>query len=392
MDPWTLSSVTMALQNFSLSSNLPGLYVHIPFCRTKCPYCSFFSVTDLAFVDEFLKALYLEMETVRDTFPKFDTLYIGGGSPSVLSPGRFRELMKAINEKFHIFPKAEITVEVNPGDGDDSFFEALQSSGVNRIILGVQSFSPSALSFLRRRHSVDQALKTIYRARQAGFWNIGIDLIYGIPGQTLKQWLDTLDQALAFSPEHLSCYELTIEPHTPLARQQAQRKIPFPGKRRQYELFMATAEKLEKTGYFHYEVSNFARSSQWISRHNHKYWDHTEYLGLGPSAHSFVQNRRWWNGASLSDYIMKLKTRRSPIEGLETLSLEELRLEALALAFRTKKGLDFSDFFRKYYSDVWKEKGPMLMRLAEEGLLTIEDNRVFPTRRGLAVADWLALI
>ncbi len=382
----------MDTQNFSSSPNLPGLYVHIPFCQTKCPYCGFFSVTDLSSVDEFLKALDLEMETVRHTFPKFDTLYIGGGSPSALSPRRFRELMNAINENFHILPQAEITVEVNPDDGDDSFSEAWQSSGVNRIIIGVQSFTPSALSFLRRRHSADEAVKAIQRAKRAGFRNIGIDLIYGIPGQTFREWLDTLGQALAFSPEHLSCYELTIEPHTPLARQQARRKISFPGKRRRYELFMATAEELEKAGYFHYEVSNFARSSQWTSRHNQKYWDHTEYLGLGPSAHSFSQNRRWWNTASLSDYTMKLKTRQSPIEGRETLSLEQRRLEAIALAFRTKKGLDFSDFFRKYYWDVGKEKRPMLLRLADEGFLTIEDNRVFPTRRGLAVADWLALI
>ncbi len=373
-------------------SNLPGLYVHFPFCRTKCPYCGFFSTTDLSQVQDFLDALALEMEMYRGVFEHLDSIYIGGGTPSLLSPRQMQKLMGKVRQNFPILPESEITVEVNPGDGGASVFQSLRSSGVNRVIIGVQSFNSQALSFLGRRHTADEAASAIHLAREAGFQNIGIDLIYGIPHQTLSCWLETLDQSLDFAPEHISCYELTLESHTPLAARQAQGDFSLPPEEEQYEFFMATAEKLEQAGYLHYEVSNFARPPKSASRHNQKYWNHTEYLGLGPSGHSFIQTRRWWNTSCLSQYAVKLQRNQNPIQGMEELTLEELRLEALALAFRTKKGLDFTDFIRKYYWDLWKEKRPTLLRLKAEGLLELEEGRAYPTRRGMAVADRLALI
>ncbi|MCX5908912.1 MAG: radical SAM family heme chaperone HemW [Deltaproteobacteria bacterium] len=376
----------------SFSSQIPGLYVHIPFCRTKCPYCGFFSVTSLDLIPEFLDALFLEMAIYRDTFRRFDSLYIGGGTPSILSPPQLGDLMDHVRKHFILLPQSEITVEVNPGDREVDFFQALRSLGVNRLNIGVQSFQDDVLHFLGRRHSAGQAVQAIDGARKAGFNNIGLDLIYEIPGQTRASWLDTLHQAITFAPEHLSCYQLTIDERTPLAERYRRQEFVLPGEEEEYEFFVGTAEALEGAGYRQYEVSNFARKIEYSSRHNQKYWDHTEYLGLGPAAHSFANRKRWWNTPSLSRYIQILMRREAPVQDTEILSLEQLGLEALALGFRTRKGFQLSDLSVKYHLDLWGEKKEILQELQREGLLLIEGDHVFPTRAGLAVADRLALI
>ena len=371
---------------------LPGLYIHIPFCRTKCPYCGFFSSTDLSARHDFLEALALEMEMYQEIFPDFDTIYIGGGTPSLLSTWELQMLFHRIHRTFRISPSAEITVEINPGSVKPDFFLELARCGVNRVVLGIQSFDPQALSFLGRTHSVEDGGLSIQWAKESGFANIGIDLIYAIPGQDVGRWLETLDQAIGFSPAHISCYELTIEPNTPLEIRYRRGEFRRPDEKALHEFFWATVEALEKAGFIQYEVSNFASEPRWICRHNQKYWEHTEYLGLGPSAHSFSRNCRWWNTDSLFEYSSKLKRNQKPVEGMESLSLEEIRLEALALAFRTKKGLEFSHFFRKYGWDLWKEKREIFLNLEKVGLIELDDGRAIPTRRGLAVADRLALI
>ena len=371
---------------------IPGLYIHIPFCRTKCSYCNFYSVTSLTSIPDFLEALGREMEMVLGEFGPFDTVYIGGGTPSILSLNEMENLLARIRRNFALLSDVEMTMEANPADLDLSLLQGLRNLGVNRLNIGIQSFDQKILNFLGRRHSSIEAISAIETARKAGFENIGLDLIYGVPGQDIRSWLDTLSQALAFDPEHLSCYQLTLESKTPLGKRYEQREFSLPGEELEYDFFIKTAESLEEAGYIHYEVSNFARDIALISRHNQKYWDHTPYLGLGPAAHSFSGYRRWWNHRSVERYIADAKAGKKPIEGTEILTMEQLGLEALFLGLRTKKGVYLKEFVEQYGCDLAVEKRDVLDRLQEEGLVAINEGYLVPTRAGLAIADGLALI
>ncbi len=370
----------------------PGLYIHIPFCISKCNYCNFYSVTSLDLISDFLESLFTEMGMYRGQFEVFDTLYIGGGTPSVLRIEQIEKLLEKAEESFVFSPDSEITIEVNPGDVNATFLKALLKTGVNRINLGIQSFDNTILSFLGRRHSHKEAISTLEMSRDAGFDNLGFDLIYGVPGQDMNGWTQTLEQALSFNPEHLSCYELTVEPGTPLAASCRKGNITLPDEELQYDFFIKTSEKLEDAGYIHYEVSNFARGMTYASGHNQKYWNHTPYLGLGPSAHSLLHNKRWWNHKSLRTYISNIKKGKPPVEDAEYLTKDQLCLEALCLGLRTKKGINLCDFKREYNYDLLIEKKEIIMKLIDGGLIDIKNGYIYPSRRGLAMADSLSLI
>ena len=261
--------------------DLPGLYLHIPFCLSKCGYCGFYSLPDLASLPAFLTALEEEIRLSRRDGETFDTLYIGGGTPSVLSATQLRGILAALSTAFALAPGAEITIEANPADITAGWLGALHDAGVNRINLGVQSLDNPHLAFLGRRHDRDRAMAALAAVQAAGFTRIGIDLIYGIPGQSLAAWMTTLGEAVALGPGHLSCYQLTVEPGTPLAQSCRRGSLAFPGEDLQARFFLETSSLLTEAGYNHYEISNFARPGQ-ESRHNRKYWNHTPYLGLGP--------------------------------------------------------------------------------------------------------------
>ena len=368
----------------------PGLYIHIPFCLKKCDYCDFYSVTSTSSIPDYLEALFREMEMYRGRFDAFDTVYIGGGTPSVLNAGQIRDILAAIRSSFNLLPDREITVETNPGDLSLPYLESLREIGINRLNIGVQSFDQKVLDFLGRRHSAEEAASAIVDARKVGFGNIGLDLIYGVPGHEVASWLDTLNRALSFEPEHLSCYQLTVEEKTPLGRTCARGECTVPGEELQYQFFMKTSENLENAGYIHYEVSNFARGMTFASRHNQKYWDHSPYLGFGPAAHSFQGNQRWWNHRSVEKYVSAIGSGSLPIEGKEMLSAEQLQLEALYLGLRTKKGIHLEEYTRHYRCDLLKKKERLLTKLQEDGLICVKNGRLSPTRSGLAIADSLA--
>ena len=374
----------------------PGLYIHIPFCLSKCLYCDFYSLTSISAIPDFLDALFKEMEMYHNRFNPFDTVYIGGGTPSLLSPQQLENILKRVRKNFDLISDPEITpeitIETNPADLDQSSLELMRKIGINRINIGVQSFNQKILNFLGRRHSVRQAISAVEGSRKAGFHNIGLDLIYGVPAQDIESWLDTLKQAVAFSPEHISCYQLTLETKTPLGMRCQAGEFSLPGEELQHEFFMKTSEFLEDAGYIHYEVSNFARGKEHTSRHNQKYWDHSPYLGLGPSAHSFQCNQRWWNHRSLDQYLAAINAGNLPVEETETLTMEQLRLEALYLGLRTKKGIFLQDFENRYHYDLFTEKKKILAKLEEEGFISIQDGYLHPTQSGLAVADSLSLI
>jgi oxygen-independent coproporphyrinogen-3 oxidase len=374
------------------SEKIPGLYIHIPFCLSKCSYCDFYSLTSISAVPDFLKALFKEMEMYPNQFKAFDTVYIGGGTPSLLSPKQLKDIVTGVQKNFDLMADTEITVETNPADLDRSSFESMREMGINRANIGIQSFDDKVLAFLGRRHSVKQAISAVEASRKAGFQNIGLDLIYGVPGQDINSWLNTLKQAVAFSPEHLSCYQLTLGAKTPLGTRYKAGEFLMPGEESQYEFFIKTSGFLEDAGYIHYEVSNFSRGMKYASRHNQKYWDHSPYLGLGPSAHSFQSDRRWWNHRSLDQYLAAINPENLPVEETEILTMEQLSLEALYLGLRTKKGVSLYDFKNQYHYDLFAEKSKMLNKLQEEGFISIRDGRLYPTQAGLAVADSLALI
>ena len=370
----------------------PGLYIHVPFCRSKCCYCGFYSITSLDAVQDFVRALLREMDIYRTDFHKFDTVYIGGGTPSVIPDKDLGNILEAAADKFTITSRAEITLEANPADIDFSGLRTLRNMGINRINLGIQSFDDDVLNFLGRRHNRVQAISALETAGKAGFENTGIDLMYGIPGQESDAWTDTLRLALSFNPAHLSCYQLTIEPGTPFSTRQAKGDISLPGETALADFFFKTADIIEKAGYVHYEVSNYARNLKLKSRHNQKYWNHTPYLGLGPSAHSFRGRKRWWNRRDASAYIKDLESGNPPVDASELLTDEQLQLEAMFLGLRTSKGINLKDYQRRYGQDLLSEKMAIISTLVQKGLIEIKNGCVQPTRAGLAVADSLALI
>jgi oxygen-independent coproporphyrinogen-3 oxidase len=358
----------------------------------KCHYCDFYSVTSISAVPDFLDGLFKEMEMYRDRFRPFDTVYIGGGTPSLLNAHRLQSILRKVRANFSLISNPEITIETNPADLYPSFLQSVRENGINRINIGVQSFDEEVLDFLGRRHSVKQAFSAIEITRGAGFQNMGLDLIYGVPGQDMESWLNTLKQALFFSPEHLSCYQLTFEPKTPLGIRCRAGEFSVPGEESQYEFFIKTSRFLEEAGYIHYEVSNFARGEEHTSRHNQKYWDHSPYLGLGPAAHSFQSNQRWWNYRPIEKYIAAINAGHFPVEGKETLDPGQLQLEALYFGLRTKNGIFLEGFKDRYHYDLFTEKKKILEELQGEGLISIHDGYLSPTQAGLAVADGLTVI
>ena len=364
---------------------LPGLYVHVPFCRSKCPYCDFYSIASTSPVDGWLDGLKREILFLKDRFGRFDTLYLGGGTPSFLSTEVLEKVMTCIFGHFHLTTNAEITIEANPSDINPNKANALKVLGFNRINLGVQSFNDDILKVLGRRHSAEKVEKAIASLRSAGFINIGLDLIYGLKAQSMKAWINTLQRALAFQPEHLSCYQLTLEKGTVFDRLSHEGNMITLPEKTAAGHFLGTSAFLENKGYHHYEVSNFARDVSFEGHHNRKYWQHIPYLGLGPSAHSFDGKKRWWNVRSVKKYGAALKNGRLPIEGSEILTKEQLHLESLSLGFRTRRGVDLASLTRIPTSK------KTLSMLRERGLLKIDNGRAVPTRRGYLLADSLPL-
>jgi len=369
----------------SADSSLPGLYVHVPFCRSKCRYCGFYSRTDLRGVPRWLEALETEARLYEDFPGPFDSLYVGGGTPSVLSPDRLGRLISSLAERFDFREDSEITLEANPDDLSLELLRECRSLGFNRISIGIQSLNDDELRFLGRRHDGEQGKRALSWARRAGFRRIGVDLIYGLPGQPFSRWLRTLRAISAFQPDHVSCYQLTVEEGTVFHKMEREGGIRLGGEEEQRDFFLGTSRFLEKAGFIHYEVSNFAAEELCRSRHNVKYWSHVSYLGLGPSAHSFHQDRRWWNASSLDGYCRWVEEGRKPVDGEEVLSEEQKRLEALYLGFRTREGVPL----KALENDAdWREA---VRNLQRSGLILVQGERVVSTRKGWAVADGLPL-
>lgn len=372
-----------------------GLYIHVPFCLRKCPYCDFYSTTDLSLRHNFVRALLLEMKIARNHGLHFDTLYIGGGTPSILSVRAVDQILETAHMAFGIPAGAEITLEANPGTVDLRRLTGYRLSGINRINIGVQSFQEENLRFLGRIHSQQDARRAIRESGKSGIENIGLDLIYGIPGQSKKSWIDDLKQAVAFEPDHLSCYMLTFEPGTPLEKDRRMGRFPPADESHTVELFETTVAFLENAGYAQYEISNFARSFSNRSkinrsRHNQKYWSLIPYIGLGPSAHSFQEPVRWWNHRCVRRYIDELSEGRLPIDEKEELNDSQRIIEAIYLGLRKTEGIDvkyFNTNFSVRFHDLF---GKTVSDLTERGLMEADQYRCALSKKGMLLLDSIA--
>lgn len=369
-----------------------GLYIHVPFCLSKCAYCSFYSIKSVNLIPDYLAALQKEIKFYSKVFHSFDTIYIGGGTPSLLTSEQLADIFSAIHKTYNIAAGAEITLEANPGDISFEYLTELRGIGINRLNIGIQSFSDRVLKFLGRRHNAGEAIAAIEAARRAGFDNLGLDLIYGIRGNSIKSWKNTLQKAVSFAPEHISCYQLSLDNKTPLYKQYAKEGLTLLNEHQELKFFLTTAEELGNAGYIHYEISNFARRINFQSKHNMKYWRHVPYLGLGPGAHSFLAQKRWWNKSSVGNYLQEIATGKMPLENSEELTLEQLQLEALFLGLRTKAGIDLRLYRRQYGMDLLDDKRQIIEKLMENKLVELTNGFLIPTHAGFAVADSLALI
>ncbi|MDY6905949.1 MAG: radical SAM family heme chaperone HemW [Thermodesulfobacteriota bacterium] len=362
----------------------PGFYIHIPFCRQKCRYCDFYSSTGLKGISVFARALKTEMELRQATISgPFGSLYIGGGTPSVLPAAMISDILKNARHCFSFLDHAEITVEANPESLTPAWLRRLKASGVNRLNIGIQSFNDTMLAFLGRIHSASQATKAIADARSAGFDNIGIDLIYGIPGQTQRHLQQDLDIALDLMPSHIACYMLTYEANTPLtiARDKGTHKAPPDALTSRF--FAQVAEVLTNGGYHHYEISNFARTPAHMAAHNTKYWRRIPYSGFGPSAHSYTGTRRTWNVRSVDQYTDMLSQDRLPVADQERLNREQHMLEAVYLGLRMAEGIDIQAFEREFSLDFSEAFAPVVAAGPSSALLKVKNRRCFLTDRGM---------
>ena len=326
-----------------------GIYVHVPFCRSKCQYCDFYSVTekDEKLMDSYLDAMLAHIKETGPLAPgyKVDTIYFGGGTPTFFGADGMALILTAIRRSFDVDPEAEITFEANPDSITDKLLTRLRAEGFNRVSLGVQSDDDDMLEKLGRPHNYGQAVAAVSRIRKAGFKNVSLDLMYGLPGQTLKGWRDTLERVLTLKPEHISCYGLKIEEGTPFCHMQD--RLNLPDDDRQADMYLAATEILRDHGYRQYEISNFARKGLY-SRHNMKYWNGGEYLGFGPNASSDFAGKRFTMIRDLNGYITGIKTGGEVIEDMEEIPLRERAGEYLMLRLRTIMGVTRSEYEKTF--------------------------------------------
>ena len=368
-----------------------GLYIHVPFCTSVCPYCDFaVTIVGEERRSTWARGVAREAALYSECGLVFDTVYFGGGTPSSVVADRLSKLLAEVRSRLEIDRNAAIFLEANPEDVTAENVASWRALGVRVVSLGVQSFDDASLAFLGRSHTGDEAFAAAETLLDAGFESVSIDLIYGLPGQTPREWGAQLARAVSLCAPHLSCYQLTFHEKTVLGRRLRRGMVARLPEDSESELFFLTHRTLTDAGYQGYEVSNFAFSPRHRSRHNQKYWNHTPYLGLGPSAHSFVGGRRWWNRRKLRLWQREVDSGRVPVEGHERPTEKQLTLEALMLGLRTVDGVDLDTVGARFGVDIVGANVATIDRFRESGHLTFDGLRIRPTLEGLAIADTLA--
>ncbi len=372
-----------------------GLYLHVPFCDRRCHFCGFFTRARrddrvAAFVSDLLAEIQVHGRTETLRGRTLETIYFGGGTPTILSSGQLLSILEACRRTFVVDPAAEVSIEANPASVEVPFLRALRKGGCNRLSLGAQSFDDAELKAANTPHTTQEIVQAVGAARRAGFANLNLDLIYGLPGQSLTRWLANLDAAIALAPEHLAFYGLTIEEGTQLHREVERGQLNLPDEDALADMYQEGRDRLKTAGYFQYEVSNFARPGH-VCRHNLGYWTDREWLGLGPSAHSYLDGARFSAVESLEEYHRLVSAGVPPIAEREA-GTPDLRLrEAVAFGLRAVAGVACTSLRERYCLDpIERFRGP-IERLARGGWVVLEGEVLRASDDGLLLADELAV-
>ena len=373
--------------------NSLGLYLHIPYCLHKCGYCDFNSHPEnQAEAEVYISALLAEIDhyAVKLKGKKVPTVFFGGGTPTILPPAHLDKILGRVKNRFNLTPSCEISIEANPATVEYETLEQIRLSGFNRISIGVQSFDAEELKLLERVHNQEEIHTTVDRARQAGFDNLSLDLMFSLPGQSPEKWKSHLQQAVNKKPDHLSAYGLTIEPATSFFKLQERGLLQLPHEDIQLEMLETTIGFLQSAGYEHYEISNYAKSG-YECQHNLNYWNNGEYLGLGAGASSYLNGERFKNINLPSRYIREVQVGGTAVESTERLEPLHAMGETIMLGLRQLKGISIENFENRFQVSFNTVYGKVLAPLLEERLITLNQNRMALSRKGLFIADSVIL-
>ena len=366
---------------------MAGIYIHIPFCKRRCIYCDFYSTTESEQQPTYVHALCQELDLRKDYLEgeEIETIYLGGGTPSQLSHEELEAIFLTIYNIYKVKEDAEITLEANPDDLTPEYVSMLRTLPINRISMGIQTFQEETLKRLHRRHTAQQAIEAFRRCREAGFHNISIDLMYGLPGETLDTWKEDLRQAIALHPEHISAYHLIYEEGTVLWKLREEQQVEEADEDLSLTFFKTLIDELTRAGYQHYEISNFCLP-ELHSRHNSSYWTGKKYLGCGPSAHSFNGHSRQWNVASLSTYIKGIEQGKPDYE-LEELDLHTRYNDYVITSIRTCWGMSLSHQRTTYGEELYRYCLRMAKPHLRQGVLEIREDVLRLTPSGIFISD-----
>ena len=366
---------------------MAGIYIHIPFCKRRCIYCDFFSTTQSEKKSGYVHSLCQELELRKDYLEgeEIETIYLGGGTPSQLSQQELETIFSYIYKIYKVKKDAEITLEANPDDLTQEYVNQLRQLPINRISMGIQTFQEETLKVLHRRHTAVQAIEAFQRCREAGFHNISIDLMYGLPGETLETWKQDLHQALELHPEHISAYHLIYEEDTILWKLREEQKVKEADEDLSVTLFTTLIDELTKAGYQHYEISNFCLP-ELHSKHNSSYWTGKKYLGCGPSAHSFNGISRQWNVSSLEEYMEGIE-KGKPYYEIEELDIYTRYNDFVITSIRTCWGMPLSHLRTTFGEELYHYCLRMAKPHLEQGVLDISEGTMKLTKKGIFVSD-----
>lgn len=363
-----------------------GVYLHIPFCKSRCSYCDFATdvYRDSSAVERYVSSLCYEIQNLKFEIPNFaDTVYFGGGTPSVLSPTQVGRILETVREKFDVATDAEITMEMNPATVTSETLGEYKTLGMNRASFGVQTFNERDLKLLARGHDANDARQTFRLLREVGFENVSFDLIAGLPDQTLDDWSGNLDEAVAMDPEHLSLYLLEIHQGTPLAEQLRSGRRPLPDDELAAEMYEMMIDRLADAGYVQYEISNFAKPG-FESRHNNKYWRLNPVYGFGVSAHSFDGSQRYANERDTAKYVELINASGTAEVFRETIHAAS---EFVFLGLRLVKGIELDDYEKHFGQSLTEKYSTEVERLLEAGLMELATDRLKLTRKGMLFSN-----
>lgn len=365
-----------------------ALYIHIPFCDHKCIYCDFYSIITTDNISPFLTSLKKEIDYYSEFYSQdryFTSIYFGGGTPSLMEPEYIRDIINHLKKRFSISGSAEITLEANPGTIDKNKLKAFLNAGINRISIGIQSFNQDELKFLTRIHNSSAAINTTIDAFYAGFENISVDLIFNLPGQTKEKWLSNLKTVSQLPVKHISTYSLILESGTILNKMVLDGKIEMENEDCDAELYEMTIDFMESQGFIQYEVSNFSMAG-FECIHNKAYWESRDYISFGPSAHSFVNGKRWWNFSSLRRYISEIENNYKAVSGYEVVTNEQFFVEYIMLSLRSK-GIYIPDLYSRFGDDWINSKQDYLFKLQQNKFIMMNQEYIRLTKNGYALCD-----